>query len=305
MSPVRLLWGHLRPAGMPWVVLLPVIGWFYAHWTLAADVIAPSEMARVAVAWACLHAAAMYQNAVFDVDEGDVLFGAPRAAPPWLGRVGFVLGVVAVAVAASAGQTAGACALGNAILAVGYSHPRLAWKAHPIGGPLVNVLGYGVLSPVAGWSLVGAPVELRAVLGLVALVCLVAASWLVAQAFQEADDRRRGYHTFVADFGAVATLRGARVASALGFGLGGVLAMIGWYPRPCLIGLGGALWVDRAISAWIADGNGSERRARAVLVGLVWSGVLFIVGACLEYVREDLSGQPLCGLGTTYPRMGW
>lgn len=300
-STIGLYWGHLRPRGMLWVPVLPFLGYCYAHWTLAADLINPSGMAWVALAWVLVHASAMYQNAALDRDQGEVLFGAPLAVPPGLAAVGQGLGVLAVGIAAIAGVVPALCAAGCVALGTAYSHPRLAWKGHPLGGPAVNVLGYGVLSPIAGWSLVGAPTEVRALLGLSVMAILTLACWLVAQAFQEDEDRRRGYRTFVVDFGAVETLRIARTALVVGFGIAGFLAVIGWYPRPTLVGVVGVAWTVRALTRWIADGRGSERRARSVLLGVVASGLLFVAGAFAEYLREDLSHQPLCGRGTTFP----
>jgi hypothetical protein len=286
---------------MVWVPILPLLGFSYGHWTLAADLRNPKGMVVVAVAWVLVHASAMYQNAALDRDQGEVLFGAPLPVPDHLETLGRLLGVAAVVVASFAGMFPALCALGCALLAVAYSHPRLAWKGHPLGGPAVNILGYGVLSPAAGWSLVGARFDLRAAIGISVLAVLAGSSWLVAQAFQEEEDRRRGYRTFVVDYGQRKTLEIARIALDLGYGVATWLAIIGWYPRPCLLGLVGFAWTHREISAWIADGDGNERRARRVLSGIVGTGLLFVLGALLEYLREDYTGQALCGLGTTYP----
>ena len=55
-------------------------------------------------------------------------------------------------------------------------------------------------------------------------------------------------------------------------------------------------------AAWRArPEHGREDDARAVILSLVRVGGWFIAGACVEYVREDWYGLPLCGRGTTFP----
>jgi hypothetical protein len=204
-----------------------------------------------------------------------------------------------VVLASGASVWSGAAAALCAALAVLYSHPSDPWKAHPIGGPFVNVAGYGILSPFAGWATVGVPADMRtaAVWGLAALGVL--GTFLVAQAFQGEEDRARGYRTLVATHGPAVVLQAARVAIGLAFAGCVALCVLGWLPRPCLLGVVGFLPVDGWLRHWARQpGGGTERWARGFTFRLGGALVLGIVLAYGEYVRESLSGEPVAGLGT-------
>src|SRR5512136_2297393 len=125
---LRALWALARPTMAPLVAAIPLVGFYLAHWDRALALSRGHEMLAVMGAWMLLHAGTLWLNAVLDRDEGEVFFGraapVPRAAAP----AGYCGLAACVALAWTGGAGAGLCALGCAILAVLYSHPRLAWK---------------------------------------------------------------------------------------------------------------------------------------------------------------------------------
>jgi 4-hydroxybenzoate polyprenyltransferase len=302
-STAALLFGHARPRGMWWVASLPVIGFGFAHWDYALFLRNGGSLAVLFVAWLALHAGTMWLNAALDRDEGAVLLGEPLPVPAGIER--YALGALALAVvlACIAGPIAGVCAAGCAVMAVMYSHPAWALKGHPLGGPVVNLVGYGVLSPIAGWSLVGVALDLRTVLAFTIVGCAIGGAYFAAQAFQANEDRARGYRTFVVTAGPTTTLWVARAFFAAAFLLAGGLAAAGWFPRACLLVLPGFLLIDRHMAAWLARGDGGTGDdARRLIPRLLLAGALLIGGAYAEYVREALAGEPIAGMGTAAGR---
>lgn len=294
---LRAWWQLSRPAGLWIPPLLPLLGYAWAHWDRALLVWGLDALPWVLAAWVALQAGTLWLNAARDQDTGEVLLGQPVTVPPRTAWAGMLSLAAAVALAAAAGWVPFALTAGCAALAVLYSHPMTAWKAHPVLGPAVNVVGYGLLSPAAGYAIVGTPVTPRSVatLGLVAVSVL---GWtFIAQAFQETEDRERGDRTLVATHGSRATLRAGRIClGAVGLGIA-VLIAIGWYPWPVLVCLPAFWWIDRRLRRWIREG-GTERVARRLVgAGLIALG-LMVGGAFADYVQDSLADGPVAGLGT-------
>jgi len=299
MSRLRAWWLLSRPRLAPFVVLLPFLGWAFAHWDRALPTQHPGGFALVAVAWWCLHAGTLWLNAAVDRDEGEILMG--EAVPPPSGTValGYLGLVAAVGLASLAEARSGAAAALCAGLAVLYSHPATLWKAHPLGGPLVNWLGYGILSPLAGWAVAEVTLTPRtAVLwGLGSLGVLGA--YFAAQAFQGEEDRARGYRTLVVTHGPRATLQAARICVFVAFAGGVILAAIGWLPRICLLASVGWGLADRFFARWMAQpGGGDESWARGFANRLLVALLLGVGLAFGQYVIDSLQGRPVAGLGT-------
>jgi len=259
------LWSLSRPRMLPFVLLLPLLGYGWAHWDHALDLVGPGRMGLVLMAWALLHAGTLWLNAVLDRDEEPVLFGSPVAVPQGTATAGYLSLAATVGVAAAAAPLAGLAAAGCAALAVLYSHPRSRWKAHPLGGPAINAVGYGLLSPLAGWAVVGAPLDLRSLLVWPLLAVGLLAPTFAAQAFQGEADRRRGYRTLVVLRGPEACLRAARAALLLAVAWGLGLAAIGLVPRLCLAGALPWMAVVHAMRPSTGTQGGPARAQRLVL----------------------------------------
>lgn len=296
---LRAWWWLSRPRLAPFVMLLPFLGWAFAHWDRALPTQHPVAFLGVAIAWWWLHAGTLWLNAAVDRDEGEVLMGRTVPPPPgtaWLGYLGLAVSVI---VATLAHPAAGIAAFLCAIMAVLYSHPATLWKAHPLGGPFVNWFGYGILSPLAGWVVAGVGLNPRTVV-LWALGSLgVLGAYFAAQAFQGQEDRERGYRTLVVTHGPRATLLAARACLAIAFVGGVTLALIGWLPRICLVATVGWFAADRFFAQWLAQPDGGDESwARGFANRLLLALLIGVTLAFGQYVFDSLNGQPVAGLGT-------
>lgn len=299
MERARALWRLARPRGLILAAMAPLTGYAVAHWSRALPLRAAGEALLLVLAWILLNAGTLWWNAALDRDQGPVLYGEPVAVPPHLQREGSLALLLSVALAALAGAGPAFAALFSALLAIGYSHPAVAWKARPLAGPLVNVLGFGVASPLAGYSVVGVPLDARSALLIAALAFSVLGAFFLAQCFQQGEDRARGYRTLVATSGPGATLTAARLAFRASHLVVLGLAIARWIPIQCLGALPVCLWLDRVLARQALDPDGlDERRARdLILLGLL-VGLLFVIGASLAWLSQVIHGLPLAGLGT-------
>jgi 4-hydroxybenzoate polyprenyltransferase len=303
VSRPRALWVLARPRLMPFVLLLPVVGFGWGHWDRALELRGEAGLPWVLAAWLCLQAGTMWLNAALDRDRGEVLWGRAIAVPAATAPCAYAALLLAVVLAFVGGVVSGcACAI-CATLAVLYSHPATVWKGHAILGPVVNGLGYGLLSTLAGWGLVGVTPNPRTVAvwlcgGLGVLGC-----YFAVQAFQGDEDRARGYRTLVATHGPRAVLLAARLCIGLGELGGVILAVIGWLPRLSLVALIFAVWVDRWLAAWARQpGGGDESWARGLAKRLLLAALVGIGLAYLDYFIDIVRDRPVNGLGTA---RGW
>jgi|GEM_PF-3678142 len=278
-----------RPTMVPWLWGIVAVGFGWAHWTESRDLLRGLDFLGLLIAWVAVHAGTMWWNALLDQDEGEVLFGERAAVPPGLQRLaGGALGLGA-GLGLLIDRGAGACLVGAAALAVLYSHPRAAAKGHPIGGPLVNLLGYGLLAPASGYLLIPQAWEARTG-GMVALLALgMLGLYFLAQSFQREEDAARGYRTLVVTHGPAACVLAAR-ACVLGAGLVyGLLALGGEVPTLTAL----PLLAVPLIAARMAPS------ARATRDTLFWMGAclgLTLVLASIDHLACLLRGLPGAGL---------
>lgn len=299
MTGLVALWHLARPRMVPFVLLLPAFGWAWAHWDRALPLQNGSAILWVLSAWVALNTGTLWLNAALDRDEGDVLMGRAVVPPAGIVPAGYAALALCPPLAAMGSVQAGLAGLGCVLLSVAYSHPALAWKGHPWLGPFVNVVGYGVLSPWAGWSVVGVPTNPRTLAAQVLFAVGILSPYLAAQAFQRDEDAARGYRTFVVAYGPRATLNAARAAMACVLLGGVVLSAVGWFPRVCLVALPLWVWIDRLMARWAAlpDGGDGGWALRFAVRALV-ATVVIVVASFGEYVRASLAHEPVAGLGT-------
>src|SRR5260370_4680593 len=150
-----------RPRLLPFVLLLPLLGFGWAHWDRALDLRGGEGLLWVLAAWVMLQAGTLWLNAALDRDQGEVLLGRPVPVPPQTASYGYVALLLGVGLAVLSAPLAGCVAVMCGLLAVLYSHPRTGWKGRPILGPLVNAVGSGLLSALAGGAVVHVAPDLR------------------------------------------------------------------------------------------------------------------------------------------------
>lgn len=298
---VVALWRLTRPPGSLFVSLVPLIGYGLAHWDRALNAVNAWAIVPLVVSWWLLNAGTLWLNAALDKDEGEVLFGQATPVPAVASSCGFAALFGCVAVAACISWSVGLCAFACAVLAVFYSHPTHQWKGHRILGPVVNVLGYGFFSPLAGWLVVDVPLTLRGIATLGILMWWTLGWYFAAQAFQGEEDAARGYRTLVVECGPQVAVRAGWACLAVAVGGFVFLSIIGWYPRIILGALPAFFGGHLVFAAWAREPDGgSAAWAMRVVRWTMAAGLVMLFLAYSEYVSASFQGGPVAGLATAH-----
>ena len=238
---------HLRPMEWPIMTAHFLLGTF-----LAAGLHA--NLKAMALGWvvfvALLNGGTLAINSAFDQDEGDIGYLRQPPKPPR-----YLLHVSAVMLAASLGLgflLPPVFAWSNAacvVMAVLYSVPPVRLKARAGWDLLINCVGFGLLTPLAGWGLTGLPVPpgLRSVV--IGFAFLFGALYPPTQIYQIEEDRARGDRTLVIVLGEGPSLSfaaGLALVAHLWFAWGALLA--GHSPLPLLLSL--AAWMAVLLPWW-------------------------------------------------------
>jgi len=190
-------------------------------------------------------------NSVFDRDEGDIGYlNAPPALPRYLLHVSVALLVAGqlLAVMLPVGfQIAYAICFALSIL---YSVPPFRFKAVAGVDWVINMWGFGTLTPYAAWAATGRPLDLGHSLVLLAFCPLFAGLYPLTQLYQFDEDRRRGDRTLALILGMRKSLMVAIACVVLAFGLLGWAAAVLGIPS-LLLALPLACWLA-VLLPWLA-----------------------------------------------------
>jgi 4-hydroxybenzoate polyprenyltransferase len=229
-----------RPAPAPWrhpwrhpwlrhlrlrfnLVLSPIYLWgvFLAGGTLADG--------RVWLGWLALHVflygGTTAFNSYYDRDEGPI--GGMRHPPPVdRGLLWWSLAVQAAGLPLAwfVGAPFTVAWLTLFLVAGAYSHPLTRWKADPARALAAVALGQGGVGFLAGWwatagaelGALGDVIRPTVLVGAATSASLLTGLYVVSQAYQTAEDRRRGDRTLPVIWGPRRALRRAAAVSALG-----------------------------------------------------------------------------------------
>jgi lycopene elongase/hydratase (dihydrobisanhydrobacterioruberin-forming) len=196
----------------------------------------------------CLNGGTLALNSAYDRDEGDIAYlRRPPPAPP--GLAGFAL-LLMVAGFFTSFLLPPAYRLVYAVclaLSVLYSVPPLRLKSVPGADWVINMWGFGTLTPYAGWAATGWPVDPARGLVLLAFCPLFAALYPLTQIYQFDEDRRRGDRTLAGILGVRRSLLVAIGTAALAFAMYAAAgAQAGWgstdWWRWIAIGLSALAW---------------------------------------------------------------
>jgi 4-hydroxybenzoate polyprenyltransferase len=223
---------HTRPAEWPIVAAHTTLGYLLAVGVPNALKSERLGHAVLGIAlWViCLNGGTLAFNSAFDRDQGDIAYLREPPLPP-RGLAGFGLALMLVGLVGAL-QLGWAYALAFAlcvVLSILYSAPPFRLKAVPGADWLINMWGFGTLTPFAGWAATGLPMGGTGRLVLLAFCPLFAALYPLTQIYQFEEDARRGDRTLALSLGARGSLLVAFAAVLVAFGLFGLAAWrSGW-----------------------------------------------------------------------------
>jgi 4-hydroxybenzoate polyprenyltransferase len=244
---------HMRPAEWPIMAGHTALGYLLAvglSGAVRGDQLGPALLALVL--WViCLNGGTLALNSVFDKDEGDIGYlRAPPALPRHL--LSFSLGLLVVGqVAAFALPPAFRVAYAVCfVLSVLYSVPPFRFKAVAGVDWVINMWGFGALTPYATWAATGRPLDLGFALVLVSFCPLFAGLYPLTQLYQFEEDSRRGDRTLALIIGMQRSLDIAIGCTLLAFALLGAAALVlqvGWWTASLAVPF--LLWL-RVLVPW-------------------------------------------------------
>ena len=250
---------HMRPAEWPIMAGHTLLGYVLAVGVQGAGGGEQLGNALLAlVIWVVfLNGGTLAINSVFDRDEGDIGYlDAPPPLPRYLLHfsVALLVGGQLLALRLPAGfQIAYAICF---VLSILYSVPPFRFKAVAGVDWVINMWGFGTLTPYAAWAATGRPLDLGHGLVLLAFCPLFAGLYPLTQLYQFDEDRRRGDRTLALILGMRASLVVALLSTLLAFGLfawAGALLTVGWKGFTLAMPL--VLWLA-VLLPWLAQHTG-------------------------------------------------
>ena len=192
-------------------------------------------------------------NSVFDRDVGDIGYlNAPPPLPRYLlpFSVALLVGGQLLALTLPAGfQIAYAICF---VLSILYSVPPFRFKAVAGVDWVINMWGFGTLTPYAGWAATGRPLDVGYGLVLFAFCPLFAGLYPLTQLYQFEEDRRRGDRTLALILGMRVSLVVATLSTLTAFALFAAAAvLLGAGQKGYAIALPLVLWLS-VLMPWLS-----------------------------------------------------
>jgi 4-hydroxybenzoate polyprenyltransferase len=272
---------HLRPLEWPIMTAHFLLGALLARgWNLAIPAAALGWFVFVIL----MNGGTLAINSAFDKDEGDIgyLKAPPRPPEHLLAFSSVLLGAAAV-LGFLLPRSFAFINLGCVVMSVLYSAPPARLKARAGWDLLVNCLGFGLLTPLAGWALTGRPFSIPMLLTVLGFAFLFAALYPMTQIYQVAEDSRRGDRTLVIQVGVGRSLALALVATVLAHGcfLGGmhIQGRLAWVLLPSGLAWAALLlpwlrgwrtWTDQQHEAGMYWGLGAWAVTDISLLLILW-----------------------------------
>ena len=243
---------HMRPREWPIMVAHTMLGFLVAQ-GLGATVhgMHVRALALGLFAWVVLlNGGTLAINSAFDRDEGDIGYlDAPPPPPAHLALWGFALMLAGQGIALLLPRGfAVAYAICFAMSLV-YSVPPVRLKAVAGADWLINMIGFGSLTPYAGWALTHHPLTAAGAWALGGFAPLFAALYPLTQLYQLDEDRARGDRTLALVLGVRASLAIALLSAVAAFACFARASSLATLPR---YGIAGAVALSVAAAAWLA-----------------------------------------------------
>jgi 4-hydroxybenzoate polyprenyltransferase len=244
---------HLRPAEWPIMTAHTLLGYVLAvGWSGLWRGEALGSLLLGLLSWVVLlNGGTLAINSAFDRDEGDIGYlRSPPPAPKHLATVAFLLMAAGQGVALLLPPLFRWAYAVCFLLSVLYSVPPVRLKAVAGLDWIINMWGFGTLTPLAGLALTGAVPSRVLWLVLLAFCPLFAALYPLTQLYQYEEDRRRGDRTLALVLGMRLSLQVALGGVVLAFGLFSLAAYLSaWGSGSQALLRWGALAL--ALTAWL------------------------------------------------------
>jgi len=237
---------HMRPAEWPIMAGHTLLGYVLAvgFGGVARGAWLPQAAFGLVVWVICLNGGTLAINSVFDKDEGDIGY---LNAPPPLPRHLLAFSVVLLAggqlLAFTLPPAFGIAYAVCFVLSVLYSVPPFRFKAVAGVDWLINMWGFGTLTPFAAWAATGRPLDVGHALVLLGFCPLFAGLYPLTQLYQLEEDRRRGDRT-------LALLLGVR--KSLAVAIASTLAAFALFAWAAVVLRVGAWPLAVPLAAWVA-----------------------------------------------------
>ena len=243
---------HLRPAEWPIMAGHTLLGAL-----LALGLARAASGERIGavllglVLWVvALNGGTLAINSAFDKDEGDVAY-LRRPPPPPSGLFAFGLGLMLVGLAASLllPRPYAWLYLTCLVMSVLYSVPPMRLKAVAGADWIVNLVGFGTLTPLAGWASTGEGLTVWGWFLVWGFGALFAGLYPLTQLYQFDEDARRGDRTFALILGKRRSMAVSIGSVTVAFGLFVAAAMAAEWTAGDV-----ARWAMLAVAyaAWLA-----------------------------------------------------
>jgi 4-hydroxybenzoate polyprenyltransferase len=213
---------HLRPAEWPILAAHTTVGYLLAVGLTGARSGVQVGPAALGIAlWVvCLNGGTLALNSAFDRDEGDIAYlRRPPRPPAGLAAFSLALMTVGLVLAFQLPLPYVAAYLLCFILSVLYSMPPFRLKGVAGADWLINMWGFGTITPYAAWSATGVPLDWARGLVLLAFCPLFASLYPLTQLYQLEEDSRRGDRTLAVVLGLRRSLDASIAAAAVAFAL--------------------------------------------------------------------------------------
>lgn len=238
---------HTRPAEWPIMAAHTLVGYLLAVGVngVQRGERLGSEILGLGLWVVCLNGGTLALNSAYDRDEGDIAYlRRPPPPPAYLASFGFclmTLGLLGSFLLPAGYRTVYAVCFGLSVL---YSVPPFRLKAVPGADWVINMLGFGTLTPYAGWAAAGIRLDQTHGLILFAFCPLFAALYPLTQIYQFEEDRRRGDRTLALMLGVRKSLLTSLGAAGVAFALLALAGLrVGWGTQD------GRRWLPLAASA--------------------------------------------------------
>lgn len=195
---------HMRPREWPIMIAHTSLGFFLARGlTGGASAAHSPALGTGLIAWVLLlNGGTLAINSAFDRDDGDIGYlDDPPPVPRHLARWGFFLMLAGQAVAFSLPRGFSIAYTLCFAMSLLYSVPPVRLKAVAGADWIINMIGFGTLTPYAGWALTGLPLTRAGAWALGGFAPLFAALYPLTQLYQLEEDRARGDRTLVLALG--------------------------------------------------------------------------------------------------------